>query len=327
MPAARDRGSVLLYVVWAILLLSLFAASVGSHAITALNVTERLSDRLRAAGAARSAAEFAWLAVDGDESPEVDGMRESWSDSAAFLDHALAGGTFSILNPDARAGRRYGLMDEDRRLNLNTAPGDVLQRLFELAGGLTEHDAEALSEAVQDWRDEDDRERSHGAEGIYYRSRSGGYDCKDGPFENLEELLLVRGVTPALFAKLEPYLTVYGSGRLNLNTAEPMALSALGLSRLGVEGLLALRAGEDGVEGTFDDRRLVAGSGIDDIAHQFLPAADVARLSELAQAQAIGVKAEAFRMHIEAHAQHPDQVVRVLCVMDRKGVVKLWTDL
>ena len=79
-------------------------------------------------------------------------------------------------------------------------------------------------------RDEDDDERSYGAEDAYYRSRGFQYECKDEPFENVEELLLLRGMSPDLYRDVAPHVTVFGSGQLNLNTADDAALRALGLS-------------------------------------------------------------------------------------------------
>jgi general secretion pathway protein K len=324
----RKRGSILIYVVWAVMLLSLFAASVGSRAVFALGLTERLSEQLRASYIARGAAHHAALALGHDDSLTVDGLNEPWANSPTlFREHALAGGWFHIVAPDETGGqRRYGLTDEERRINLNAAPADVLQKVFEIAGGMSEADASQLAAAIEDWRDEDDRQRPLGAEGLYYRSLRDGYECKDGPLETMEELLLIRGVTPPLYRNLEPHLTVYGSGPLNLNTAGPTALLALGLSELGVDGLLAFRSGEDGLEGTSDDRRLASVAALESELKAFVPVEDLARLAQLAQAKVLGVGSTEFRALIEAHAGHASSQVQVFCVMDRNGTVKVWSE-
>jgi len=56
-----------------------------------------------------------------------------------------------------------------------------------------------IIDSILDWRDDDTFHRLNGAEDDYYESLPHPYACKDGPFETVEELLLVRGVTPSLF--------------------------------------------------------------------------------------------------------------------------------
>ena len=323
-----SRGSVLLYVVWIVLLLSLFASGVGSRALFALDLSDRLLEQLRAGYIARGAVQSAALVLARDPLTAVDGLNDPWADAPGlFQDQRLAGGRFTILaEATGEEGARYGLTDEERWLNLNTAPAKVLQRLGETVGGLRERQAIELAAAIEDWRDEDHDERPFGAEGFYYRSLSDAYDCKDGPFENVEELLLVRGVTPDLYRRLNPYLTVQGSGQVNLNTAGPEVLRALGLSEVGVAGVRYFRAGEDNQEGTSDDRQLVSVAGMESEWTNYVPAEDLAALKQLADEQLFAVRSTAFRMSIDAHTEHPSSRMRVSCVIDREGTVKAWTE-
>ena len=328
-PRAACRGSILLFVVWTVTLLSLFAASVASHATAALGLTERLSERLRAAYVARGAAQYAALALEMDDSASSDGFEELWSDNPGFfMDHPVGGGTFRITaeEPLPEGQTRYGLTDEDRRINLNTAPQEVLHRFFQLAG-LREDEAAGLAAAVEDWRDEDDKSVSGGAENSYYRGLDDAYDCKNGPFESVEELLLVRGMTPALYHRLEPHVTVYGSGQLNVNTADRMALRSLGLSELGANGVIFYRAGEDNVEGTADDRRLPSPDALATEWAPDVPAEDLARLTPLIQKSFLGVKSEGFRLVIQARPEHGSSELRVFCIMDRDGAIRRWNEL
>jgi type II secretory pathway component PulK len=323
-----QNGSVLIFVVWAILLLSLFTASLGSRMFFTLGLTERLSEQLSATYLARAAVQYAALELERDGSGAVDGFSDLWSSHpSVFRDHSLADGWFRVTAPEPSGSEpRYGVTDEERYLNLNTVPADILQRFFELAGGMQKGEANQLAAAVEDWRDEDTRQRQDGAEGFYYRSLGNPYDCKDGPFEHVEELLLVRGVTPTIYALLEPHVTVFGSGSLNLNTAGRMALRALGISDAGVEGVLAFRAGEDGREGTADDRLLVSVSALDSDLGAFVPVEDLAQLSKLAGDGVIGVSSTQFRMLIEAGRTGSPNVMRAFCVLDRQGDVKLWME-
>ena len=57
---------------------------------------------------------------------------------------------------------------------------------------------ETIAEAILDWIDEDDETRQQGAERDYYSSLTPPYAPRNGPPATIEELLLVRGVTPQL---------------------------------------------------------------------------------------------------------------------------------
>lgn len=327
-PLPRTRGSVLLYVAWGVMLLSIMAAGIGSQVLFALKTSERLLEQLRAGYIARAAVLEARRLLAQDATPGVDGTADRWRDTQEqWHDARLLDGVVSFpAGPRADGKTRYGLTDEDGKINVNTAPVDVLQRLLETAGGLRDADAEELAAAIADWRDPDTKERSFGAEGFYYRSLTPGYDCADDPLDNLEELLLIRGMTPAVFRMIAPHVTVYGSGRLNLNTAGPVALRALGLSQAGEAGYLAFRAGDDSSDGTGDERAITSISAVESDLAAYLPVDDLARLMQLANARVLTTTSEAFRAVIQARAERPTSRMTVTCVMDRKGRIAFWSE-
>lgn len=116
-------------------------------------------------------------------------------------------GRFSVLSsfdPDDPAsnngqGFRFGVSDECGKINLNAlmqldSSGKVLHDMLLNLPNMTED----VANSILDWIDPDDDERTNGAENQYYQSLSPGYRCKNGPLDSLEELLLVKGVTPQL---------------------------------------------------------------------------------------------------------------------------------
>ncbi|GIX03068.1 MAG: general secretion pathway protein GspK [Planctomycetaceae bacterium] len=112
-------------------------------------------------------------------------------------------GRFTILTPmitsDGQSTVRYGLLDESAKLNLNkllklSLTEDQQRDMLLALPGMTEE----IADALLDWLDEDDNPRLYGVETDYYESLSPGYPCRNGPLTSLEELLLVRGVTPEL---------------------------------------------------------------------------------------------------------------------------------
>lgn len=99
-----------------------------------------------------------------------------------------------------------------------------------------ETEATEIVDALVDWIDADDKESDHGAETSYYQSLDKPYSAKNGPVHNIDELLLVRGITPELFfgteetPGLKNVLTVYGDdGKININTIEPVLLKGMNL--------------------------------------------------------------------------------------------------
>jgi hypothetical protein len=60
-----------------------------------------------------------------------------------------------------------------------------------------------ISDAILDWLDPDDTPRDNGAESDYYGSLTPPYAPRNGPIQSMEELLLVRGVTPQLLFGLD----------------------------------------------------------------------------------------------------------------------------
>lgn len=123
--------------------------------------------------------------------------------------------------------------DEERKININNlvmpqrnAANDqnvaVFRRLLEVLGI-----DPSVADAVLDWLDVDLSPRVGGAESSYYLSLPYPYNSKDDFFDTVEELRLVRGVTPEVFEKLRPYVTVHSTGRVNINSAPKPVLMAL----------------------------------------------------------------------------------------------------
>jgi general secretion pathway protein K len=58
---------------------------------------------------------------------------------------------------------------------------------------------DTVVDSIIDWSDPDDLRRLHGAESEYYLGLRVPYRAKNGWFDSPEEMLLVRGMTAALF--------------------------------------------------------------------------------------------------------------------------------
>jgi general secretion pathway protein K len=93
---------------------------------------------------------------------------------------------------------RVNIQDESGKINLNNAPEEQIRKLME-ASGIDKHDSDIITDSILDWRDSDLLHRMNGAEDDYYETLNPPYKTKNGRFDTLEELLLVKGITPEYF--------------------------------------------------------------------------------------------------------------------------------
>jgi len=184
----------------------------------------------------------------------------------------LGPGTFSVQ-----------IVDLERTVNINTVTRPLLERALELLG-TDAMGSSTILDSIEDWRDRDSNPRVNGAESDYYLNLSPPYVAKDGPFDDISELLLVRGVTQELYwgpegtnrntsavsgpitsrpdvsavrsgpAGLVDLFNTLGRPQINLNTAPREVLQLLpGVDEHLASEIIRLRNGLDGVPGTEDD--------------------------------------------------------------------------
>ena len=90
---------------------------------------------------------------------------------------------------------------------------------------------ENFTDTLWDWIDKKDEERQGGAESGYYQSLEKPYMAANAPLIDISELLLLKGVTKEFVEDLKPLVsTLPKETRINLNTAEPEVLEAIGFN-------------------------------------------------------------------------------------------------
>lgn len=247
---ASKKGSALLMVLW----LSAALAAIGfSLASTVRGEAERTStalDGLRAY----------YLAVGGIQRAQVELL---WSIQFPGQRTIPQGATQVLYNfPSGMV--RVEIIPETAKLDLNNTPVPELVRLL-IALGASPGKAEAIAAAIDAWRKpgEDSPLPSLSS------NLPPSFRVPHASFQEIEELLLVPGVTPDLFygtyvptdaaepavamdgtpaGRLMPRgglldcLTVYGSGgQVDANTAAPAVLAALGMPPFAIQALVARR--------------------------------------------------------------------------------------
>lgn len=209
----RVRGAALVLVLW---LITLLTALVGTFALISRVEAMQgkvLTDGTVAQEAARAGMEYSLVRISdtppGGRWPR-DGRVQYWQ----FSGHSI----------------EVSVQDESGKVDINHADATLLSALMR-AVGTESADADQLAAAILDWRDPDDlKQPSGGAEDPEYAEAGRHYGAKDAPFETLAELQQVLGMTPLLYAKLSPYLTIHSGRSLPDQTYAPVAvLTAMGL--------------------------------------------------------------------------------------------------
>jgi general secretion pathway protein K len=128
------------------------------------------------------------------------------------------------------------ITDESGKIDINAitdANSDILRNLFKNLG-VPENEVYTIVDSILDWKDPDDLLHLNGAEDDYYMSLPNPYKPKNANFDTLEELIMVKGMTPEiLYGKGEQkglidYLTVNSKRKqINLNAAPKEVLMAI----------------------------------------------------------------------------------------------------
>lgn len=183
----------------------------------------------------------------------------------------LGPGTFSVK-----------IIDLERKFNINginAGNAFVLDKALSMSG-VDPAESSVIRDSLLDWLDPNDEPHFFGTESEDYVAQPNPgfppYFAKNGLIDDMGELLFIRGVTPELYrgsgapspvaglsfpvgtsgggVGLADLFTTFSSGAININTASVQVLQLFpGIDSNIAQGILMLRAGWDGVDGTDDD--------------------------------------------------------------------------
>jgi general secretion pathway protein K len=238
MTKAR-RGVALMLVLWLIVVLGTIATGV----VAATRSEADQIGNLRARALARYAAESGVLAAAARLNELLAAARTSEEQAAVFrnLDEH-----FGALRDVPLGAARFGVavVDLNARIDLNAADDLTLLAFFgQFVGSQA---ASALMNALQDWKDLDDRPRPAGAEAADYARTGSPFRPTNRALRRLDELPRIVGFTDELTRKVAPYVTVDGDGKINLNTAPETVLAAI--PRVGSDGARTVVSWREGGE-------------------------------------------------------------------------------
>ncbi|MDD5069612.1 MAG: type II secretion system protein GspK [Candidatus Omnitrophica bacterium] len=271
-----------------------------------------------------------------DAYPKIDSLNDLWANHPFLFDKIKIGqaqASFRYQYVDNISGEkeyRYGFIDEDRKLNLNNINYSDLILLLKNVAKMQEPAALKLAANIIDWRDRDDiiYNDNYGNSEIQAYSQAGyNYLPKNNLYESLEEIILVKGMNPEIFFRIRDYITVYGSGRLNINTVSRAVLQVKVIDFNLVEKILAYRAGGDMKEGTFDDRLFSnIGMMVNDISKEYdLTEKEKNILNDLISSNCFSVSSAAFSLYSTSYLANQKRRGRIRCVLDKKGRIYHWS--
>ena len=180
----RESGVVLIAVIWGVFVLTAMAFALSALVRSGSEELRARKEHLQAYYVARGAVRQAVVAItappqQGTDPVFVPGQRQLvWNEDGMQVSVEVS--------------------DEGGKIDLNAAKPDLLERLFQNLG-MSFSTAHHLVAAIEDWRDADSDTRLDGAEDSYYTMLPQPYHAANQDFRSVEELLLVRGVTPDLF--------------------------------------------------------------------------------------------------------------------------------
>jgi len=228
------RGIALILVLLVVSIITALTIQLNRDTRSGVYEAANLSDSLRLRYIAESGFHVGEAILLADRNA-FDALTEPWANtemvsfrSERFFDK----GSFKLMIEDEGgriainrlvSGNAYNPPVRDLLLRLLTGPYFRMER-----GKAVE-----LTDAIKDWIDADNEVTGGGAEKAFYSSLERPYPAKNAPLDCIEELLMVKGMTLDLFygkadsPGLFRCLTVFGDGRVNINTAPKYVLRAL----------------------------------------------------------------------------------------------------
>ncbi len=188
----REQGVALIIVLWVVTLLTVIASSFLYAMRTDTRVVSNVMARAKAEAAAEAAIHRA--VYDLYKPPTV-------------TDRWIADGVPHVW-PYGEAQVTVSMLDESGKIDINVVSDQLLRGLL-TSQGVVEEEVGALIDAMGDWRDPDSLKRLRGAEEAEYTAAGRKYKPANAPFQTIEELKLVLGMTPALYQRLEPLITTF----------------------------------------------------------------------------------------------------------------------
>ncbi|WP_170161211.1 type II secretion system minor pseudopilin [Methylocaldum marinum] len=191
--SAEQHGVALILVLWILALMTIMAGSFALSTQRETSLVTNARERARAVALADGGIHYAMFML------SLPNAADRWRADGTPYRLRLGGIPVEVR-----------IYDEAGKIDLNAAQESTL-RTFLAKLTRDEDQAVTLSDAIFDWRDNDDLKRLSGAEAADYRAAGLAQSPQNRNFLVLEELRGVFGMTPSLYRNFEPYFTLYNN--------------------------------------------------------------------------------------------------------------------
>jgi len=292
-PRPSERGIALIIVMISIFVLAMLAGGFAWSMKVETKLARNGNSEEELQWLGRSGVEYArWILAQQMTIPgenTYDGLDQVWAGGPGGLgtsNSPLA----EVQNPVSlgNGSFKWEIQDLERKANIN-APEPILQPMLQQALYLMGVDAGEMTPiigSILNWTASGGNTRHlQGAEPEYYERLEPPYTAKNGPIDDLSELLLIRGIRempelywgtsasdhppsaftaranrshlpttdgPSIPVGLVDLFTPLSSGKININTASSSVLQLIpGIDAQTAEAIVAGRSGEDDGSGMF----------------------------------------------------------------------------
>ncbi len=240
--SGQARGVALVMVLWVLAVLSVIVLEFCFAMRTEVNITNNYKEELQLYAMAEGGVQRAVTELIYINDPRIHQMRTAMKLEKVppeKMEWVTDGRLYPL--PFDQGVCEVRVMSEAGKININTVSEMTLRKIIGNLG-LEGEERDIVVDSILDWRDTNDFHRINGAKNDYYQSLKEPYYCKNGNLDSIEELLLVRGVTPDLFygrkmikkegegneeerVGLKDIFSIYAAGeQIDINSATPVAL-------------------------------------------------------------------------------------------------------
>ncbi|HOC56683.1 MAG TPA: type II secretion system protein GspK [Verrucomicrobiota bacterium] len=279
---ASERGIAMVIVMISITVLSMLAAGFAYSMKVETKLARNANSEAELEWLGRSGVEYArWVLGNSLLNPlePYDALEQPWATGYGIL--GPTNNPIGEVQKTITLGRgsfTWTIIDLERKFNINS-PEPLMQQILPQAlnlMGVSPGESTPLANSIFDWVDPDDQTHIEGAENRHYESGDPPYFAKNGPIDDMAELLFIKGVTPEIYyglastnyqpsyytqqrdrfgrgrgsvpivaVGLTNIFTPLSTGRININTASAEVLQVLpGVDPIIAEAIISGRAGE-----------------------------------------------------------------------------------
>ncbi len=219
----QKKAQALIISLWVLTIVTVLAVSIGHRASFGLRLARYHRDSLRSLYLAKAGVNRAIVEIENDETG-LDSLGDKWADNKDVFEKIVPGSnqdefatvSYGSFGKDGEPIVVYGAIDEESKININYASVELLSALLE-EYGVT--DVPEMVNNIRAWRGDT------GVTLVDYTEL--GYTNKAAKFSNIEEAALVKGISLESCQAIGEMITVYGSGKININTVSGKVIELL----------------------------------------------------------------------------------------------------